>query len=117
VLFHATGLDCKAQALGLVAPPRQARHPSPWISDDPSQQYGKNIALCYYRFQPLFGILWLWDQLFSPSTVAQTSHRLAMAGSRTYRQAMLRLAELRTLDVRYFQVEVDQVMEVKRSNL
>ena len=65
---------------------------------------------------------WEWDlkRLAASAVVAgrengfsdEVNRRLAMAVSRTYRQAMLRLAGLRTLDVWYFQVEADQVFEV-----
>jgi len=65
---------------------------------------------------------WEWDlkRLAASAVVAgrengfadEVNRRLAMAVSRTYRQAMVRLAEMRTLDVWYFQVEADQVFEV-----
>jgi uncharacterized protein (DUF2252 family) len=65
---------------------------------------------------------WEWDlkRLAASAVVAgqandfsdDVNRKLAMAVSRTYRQAMLRLAEMRTLDVWYFQVEADQVFEI-----
>jgi len=65
---------------------------------------------------------WEWDlkRLAASAVVAgrgngfadEVNRRLAMAVSRSYRQAMLRLAEMRALDVWYYQVEADRVMEV-----
>jgi uncharacterized protein (DUF2252 family) len=65
---------------------------------------------------------WEWDlkRLAASAVVAgrengfarKANRKLAMAASRNYRRAMLRLAEMRTLEVWYYEVEADQVMEV-----